>query len=417
MKLQVVFLLVGAIVQAQTRFKLSAADAAAGDNFGTSVSISGDRIVVGAPGDGDPHNKGKVYIFERGNGKWDAVATLVASDGEPNDQFGHSVATSGDRVVVGAPGDDDKGFASGSAYIFERSAGGEARWRQVIKLLAGDAAPGRQFGQSVSISGDLVVIGSQLDDDSARSPGSAYVFERNQGGPDKWGPAGKLTASHGTRSNAFGSAVSISGDFVVVGAPGDSSAGFSSGSAYLFQRNHGGDNRWGEGVKLMASDAAAGDNFGNSVSIDGDRVVIGAPFGDEKADDSGSAYIFERNPVGVGRWSQAAKLTAPDAAARHNFGSSVSISGGCVAVGTPHDDHGGSNSGSVYVFERQSAPNRWDYVTKLAAIAAAAGDSFGASVSVGAGRVAAGAPFDGRAGNNAGSAYVQEQHCAERGVK
>jgi FG-GAP repeat len=103
MKIQVVLLLISAVVQAQTRFKLSADDAGAGDNFGTSVSISGDRIVVGAPGEGDPHNKGKVYIFERSNGKWNAVATLVASDGEPNDQFGHSVATSGDRVIVGAP--------------------------------------------------------------------------------------------------------------------------------------------------------------------------------------------------------------------------------------------------------------------------------------------------------------------------
>jgi FG-GAP repeat len=404
MKLPVALLLISAVVQAQTRFKLSVADAAAGDNFGTSVSIAGDRIVAGAPGEGDPHNKGKVYIFERRNGKWNAVATLVASDGEPNDQFGHSVATSGDRVVVGAPGDDDKGFASGSAYIFERSPG-ENRWRQVIKLLAGDAAPGRQFGQSVSISGDLVVIGSQLDDDSARSPGSAYVFERNQGGADKWGAAAKLTASHGTRSNAFGSAVSISGDFVVVGAPGDSSAGLASGAAYLFERK---DNRWAEDAKLTASDTMAGDNFGIAVSIDGDRAVVGAPFGDEKADDSGAAYIFERNPAGDGLWGQAAKLTAPDAAARHNFGSSVSISGGRVAVGTPHDDHAGSNAGSVYVFER-SAPDRWSYVTKLSAIAAAAGDSFGASVSMSGGRVASGAPFDGRAGNNAGSAYVQER--------
>jgi hypothetical protein len=410
MKLQVAFLLVGAVVQAQTRFKLSAGDAAAGDNFGASVSISGDRMVVGAPGEGDPHNKGKVYVFEHGNGKWTAAATLVASDGEPNDQFGHAVAISGDRVVVGAPGDDDKGFASGSAYIFERSPG-ENRWRQVIKLLAGDAAPGRQFGQSVSMSGDLVVVGSQLDDDSARSPGSAFVFERNQGGPDKWGAAGKLTASHGTRSNAFGSAVSISGDLVVVGAPGDSSAGLASGAAYLFQRK---DNRWAEAAKLTASDTAAGDNFGGAVSIDGDRVVIGAPFGDAKADDSGAAYVFDH---GDGRWGQTAKLTAPDAAARHNFGSSVSISGACVAIGTPHDDHAGSNAGSVYVFERQSAPDRWSYVTKLEAIAAAAGDSFGASVSMGGGRVASGAPFDGRAGNNAGSSYVQELNCAGRGVK
>ena len=399
MKLQVAVLLVAAVGHAQTRFKLSAGDATAGDNFGASISIRGDRIVVGAPGEGDPHNKGKVYLFERGGGKWKVVATLVASDGEPNDQFGHSVAISGDRIVVGAPGDDDKGFASGSAYIFERGATG---WRQVIKLLAGDAAPGRQFGQSVSISGDLVVIGSQLDDDSARSPGSAYVFERNQGGPDKWGPAAKLTASRGTRSNAFGSAVSISGDFVVVGAPGDSSAGLASGAAYVFQRK---DNRWAEAAKLTASDTAAGDNFGGAVSIDGDKVIIGAPFGDSKADDSGAVYIFGQRDGG---WLQAAKLSAPDGAARHNFGSSVSISAGSVAVGAPHDDHTGSNAGSVYVFE-QNSRDRWDYVTKLTAIAAAGGDSFGASVSISGGRVASGAPFDGRAGNNAGSAYVQER--------
>jgi FG-GAP repeat len=189
---------------------------------------------------------------------------------------------------------------------------------------------------------------------------------------------------------------------VVVGAPGDSSAGLASGAAYLFQRK---DNRWAEGTKLTASDTATGDNFGGAVSIDADRVVIGAPFGDAKADDSGAAYIFEQRD---GRWGQTVKLTAPDAAARHNFGSSVSISGGFVAVGTPHDDHAGSNAGSVYVFER-SAPDRWGYVTKLTAIAAAAGDSFGASVSMSGGRVASGAPFDGRAGNNAGSAYVHEK--------
>lgn len=399
------FLLAGGAAYAQTRFKLSAGDAAAGDNFGTAVSINGDRIVVGAPGDGDPRNKGKVYIFERGNGKWSPAATIVAADGKPSDQFGHSVSISGGRVVVGAPGDSARGFAVGSAYIFERNPGGETEWRQVAKLEANDKTPGRQFGQSISISGDLVVVGSQLDDDSARSPGSAYVFERNQGGTDKWGLVGKLTASHGNRSNAFGSAVSISGDFVVIGAPGDNHAGFASGSAFLFKRNQGGDNAWKEVAKLTAADAAADGAFGNSVSINGDRVAIGAPFDH----DSGSAYIFERNSAGEGHWDQAAKLTAREAVAFHNFGSSVSISGSCVAVGNPHDADAGSNSGSVTVFERLSSPDRWAYVTKLAATEAAAGNSFGAAVSISGGRVVSGAPFESHAGHNAGSAYVEEQ--------
>jgi hypothetical protein len=411
MRLRVFFACLLAVgnIQAQTRFQLSAGDVAAGDNFGTAVSISGDRIVVGASGEGDPKKKGKVYIFERGHTKWNPVATLAAADAKPGDQFGHSVAASEDHIVVGAPGDKERGFAAGSAYIFGRNPESGTGWRQVAKIFAGDAVPGRQFGQSIAISGDLLVVGSQLDDDSARSPGSAYVFERNQGGIDKWGPVGKLTASRGNRSNAFGSAVSVIGDLVVVGAPGDNHAGFASGSAYLFKRNHDGDNMWKEVAKLTAADATAGGAFGNSVSISEDRVVIGAPFDH----DAGSAYIFERNPVG--HWNQLAKLTAPEAAALQNFGSSVAISGTCVAVGASHDSLAGSNAGSVSVFERLNSPDRWGYVTKLAPLQAAAGDSFGASVSMSGVRVVSGAPFESHAGANTGSAYVEEHisksHC------
>ena len=239
-----VFLLAAGLVHAQTGSRLAPTGLAVGDNFGISVSASADRLVVGASGAGSGQNKGKVFVFERLDGNWDLAATLVASDGEPGDQFGHAVSTSGDRVAVGAPGDDDGGYASGSAYIFGRGQGeGGNQWRQVTKLLASKPAPTRQFGQSISIGADRLVVGQQLDDDSGRSPGSAYIFELDPGGTGQWAEVATVSAHDATRSNAFGSVVAISGDLVVAGAFGDQDGGLGTGSAYVFKRDQG-DKPW-----------------------------------------------------------------------------------------------------------------------------------------------------------------------------
>ncbi len=145
----------------------------------------------------------------------------------------------------------------------------------------------------MSISGDTVVVGARLDDDAGIDSGSAYIFGRNEGGADNWGQVAKLTASDAAGGDMFGFSVSISGDIVIVGARGTDDAGFGSGSAYVFGRNEGGSDNWGQVKKLTASDAAAGDVFGFSVSISGDTVIVGARLDDDAGNESGSAYIFE----------------------------------------------------------------------------------------------------------------------------
>ena len=368
---------------AQTEFKLTASDAAAGDQFGECVSISGDYAVVGAKFDDDGgSSSGSAYIFIRNDSSWIEQAKLTASDAAAGDFFGGSVSISGDYAVVGAVADDD---FSGSAYIFMRNG---SSWIEQAKLTASDAAAGDFFGRSVSISGGYAVVGAFINDDAEINSGSAYIFMRNG---SSWIEQAKLTASDAAANDLFGRSVSISGDYAVVGAVADDDF---SGSAYIFMRN---GSSWIEQAKLTASDAAAGDEFGGSVSISGDYAVVGAVADD---DFSGSAYIFMRNGSS---WIEQAKLTASDAAAGDEFGRSVSISGDYAVVGAARDDDAGFASGSAYIFMRSGSS--WIEQAKLTASGAAAGDEFGRSVSI-SGDYAVGGALEDDAGVDSGSAYV-----------
>ena len=159
--------------------KLLALDGAAGDVFGRFVAVSGDTAVIGAiDGDDNGPNSGSAYVFVRSAGVWSQQAKLLASDGAAFDLFGFSVAISSDTAVISSRDDDDNGSGSGSVYVFVRSAG---VWSQQAKLLASDGAAFDQFGFSVAVSGDTAVIGARQDDDNLSNSGSAYVFVRSAG--------------------------------------------------------------------------------------------------------------------------------------------------------------------------------------------------------------------------------------------
>jgi hypothetical protein len=358
--------------------ELAASDAAVNDSFGWSVSISGDTVVVGA--NGSTNSTGAVYVFDRNQGganNWGQVKELAASDAAAGDQFGSWVSLSGDTVVVGAWA---KNSGTGAAYVFDRNRGGTNNWGQVQELAASDAGREGGFGVSVSLSGDTVVVGAYTKNSAA---GAAYVFDRNQGGTNNWGQVQELAASDAAAHDQFGYSVSISGDTVVVGANGKNS---NTGAAYVFDRNQGGTNNWGWVKELAASDAAAGDDLGWSVSISGDTVVVGAP---GKNSLTGAAYVFDRNQGGTNNWGQLEKLTASDAAANDIFGTSVSLSGDTVVVGAIPKN---SLTGAAYVFDRnQGATNNWGQVQKLAASDAAVNDFFGFSVSLSGDTVVVGA--------------------------
>ena len=313
--------------------KLTASDGDSRDYFGYPVSISDDVAIVGAPG--DEYSRGAVYMFAREGDSWIQVVKLVASDREHGDNFGYAVAVDGNAAVVGAYWDDHDWDSreEGSAYVFERVGG---VWSETAKLTAFDPLEGDWFGYSVSISADTIVVG-------ARGREAAYVFTRD--GND-WSPQQMLLPSDG-EAGGFGISVSIDGDTAVVGAPFDDDNGANSGAAYVFQRTGG---TWSQTQRLRAADAAEDDRLGFSVDLDGRTIIAGA-IGDDAS--AGSAYWFKQVED---TWVQERKLRASDGAAGDWFGVSVSVSDGTALVGSQWDDDRGTDSGSAYVLSVSSSP-------------------------------------------------------------
>ena len=365
--------------------KITASGVAAGDNFGRAVSISGNHAIVGAHYNDDAgENSGSAFIFEldTDSGTWTQVAKIRASDAERGDGFGYSVSISDDYAIVGPRSNDDAGTASGSAYIFERD-NRSGTWSEVAKITASDAAAYDHFGTFVSISGDQAIVGANGNDDAGEHSGSAYIFERDNSN-GTWSQVTKIAASDTAAGDQFGWAVSISGDQAIVGARG-------SGSAYIFEWDSSKET-WSEVAELTASDAAVGDGFGFSVSLSGDHAIVGASRNDDAGENSGSAYIFERDNSS-GTWSQVAKLTASDAATNDWFGSAVSISSDHAIVGAQFNDDDGDYSGSAYIFRRDHSLGTWSQVVKVKASDAAAKSWFGKAVSISGENVIVGAPF------------------------
>ena len=372
----------------------------ANEALGASVSISGDTVVVGAPHEDTPAGSyvGAAYVFVRSGTTWTTQQKLVASDAAGGDVFGSSVSISGDTAVVGAPGDDTPlGGNAGSAYVFVRSG---TTWTQQQKLLPSAGRFEALFGGSVSISGDTVLVGAYSDDSPpGTNAGSAYVFTRSG---TTWTEQQRLLASDGGPGDQFGYAVSISGDTAVVGAVSDDTpGGTNAGSAYVFVRSGA---MWTEQQKLLASDGAADDGFGAAVSVSADTVIVGAPWDDTPAGASaGSAYVFVRSGT---TWTEQQKILASDGTANVGFGTAVSVSFDTVIVGAPFDSTpAGAYAGSAYVFVRSGTT--WTEQQKILASDGAMFDEFGIAVAVSGDTAIVGAPFaDAVLGQDAGSAYV-----------
>lgn len=361
--------------------------------FGYSVSISGEYAIVGKPYDSINLNlaQGSAYIFKRIGGVWIEQAKLVASDGSYADWFGSSVSISDDLAVVGARSDDSASLiAQGSAYIFQRNGN---NWIQRAKLRASDGANGDYFGYSVSISGSLVLIGSPYDDvGSNYDQGSVYSF---YGSGADWSSQLKLTAPDGAPSDRFGYSVSINGSHAIVGCElDDIGSNSDQGSAYIYWND--GPEDWYFQTKLTASDGAAGDNFGNSVFINGTYAIVGAKFDDKNTNqDQGSAYIFSEN---AGTWTQLPKLTAFDGETWDAFGSSVSVFGDYALVGAYRDGAGPNlQQGSAYLFKRNG--NIWDFLRKVEPVDGGVVQEFGFSVAINGFEILIGSPLAFKSGS------------------
>jgi hypothetical protein len=345
--------------------KLKASDGTAGDNFGESLDVSGNYAIIGAPYDNENGNlSGSAYIFhknEGGTGHWGQTKKLTPDDGAFGDRFGYSVSISGNYALVGAHGDDDNGDMSGSAYIFHKDQGGSNNWGQVAKLTSSDGAQDDWFGYSVSISGQYALVGALYDDDLGNKSGSAYIFYKDEGGTDSWGEKVKIKSSGGTADDWFGHSVFISSDTAIVGAPGQEVGGIqASGAAYIFYKDEGGADIWGQKAKLTASDAAFGDYFGFSVSISGENALVSSVYDDHAAADAGSAYIFNKDEGGTENWGEVIKLTTPlSATADEFFGHNVYLSGTHAVIGAIGNDMDATDAGILYWYSKSNG--QWTY--------------------------------------------------------
>jgi hypothetical protein len=388
------------------------------------VSISGDYAIVGAYMEDHDLTGGKfldkagaAYILKNNSGTWTLVQKLVATDRAEDDQFGYSVAISGDYAIVGAPrktvkvGFDLESYA-GAAYIFKNTSG---TWSQLSKLVSKEPNFADEFGYSVAISEDYAIVGAPYDDVP-----SAQIYKRDS---TKWFFEQTITSGVTGNGDRFGWSVGVSGNFVIVGEPFDGSTApvnyAKSGSAYIFFRGSSGT--WKQSAQLNASDKAAGDEFGNSVAISGDYAIIGAMLEDQNAsggaslNSAGSAYIFKRN-ANDGSWKQSKKIVASDREASDMFGVSVSISGDFAIVGAYNEDQdkAGANTltdaGSAYIFKNTAGS--WAQVDKIVASDRGGYDLFGYSVAISGDYAIVGAYSEDEndaGGNNlaaAGSSYI-----------
>ncbi len=375
--------------------KLLASDGAANDKLGTVVALSGDTAIVGAYNSNGA--QGSAYVFVRNGTTWIQQQKLTASDGAMGDWFGGSVALSGDTVLVGAYRDDfGTNTDQGSAYVFTRTNG---VWTEQQKLAATDGAGDDLFGESVALSGDTALMGSQHDDDNGSDSGSAYVFVRNG---TTWTQQAKLTAADGAANDYFGRSVALSGDTALVGAAFDDvGANSNQGSAYVFSRT---GTVWTQQQKLNAADGAAGDDFGDSVALMADTALVGATLDDVGANiNQGSVYVFFLSGT---VWTEQQKLTATGGATNDFWGGSLGLSGDTALVGMyTYDVGANANQGAVCVFTRSGGI--WTEQPKIIAADGAANDSFGLGVAISGDMALVGAYSDDNGANtDQGSAYM-----------
>lgn len=363
----------------------------AGQNmeFGKSIFISKDFAIVGSIEDDEFGNlSGAAYIFAKnagGSHNWGLVKKITANDPTASAYFGQSVSISGDIAVVGATGSDSFPSFSGGVYVYGKDVGGIDNWGQIKKLTDGNSSASDMFGQSVSNNGDLIIVGAHNPGFTGGAcDGSAYVFSKDEGGLNNWGLVKNITLSDCFTN--IGYTVSISGNDAIIGTKLNINASLVNEPAFIFSKDEGGINNWGLVKELTASDHISfvtEDNFGRSVSIHGDIAIVGAAENDDAGNASGSAYIYSRNEGGINNWGEIKKITASDAAQDDQFGISVSVNDDVVIVGAIGDDDDGNLSGSAYIFSKnEGGINNWGEFNKITPNDGMSSDRFGHQVSL-----------------------------------
>lgn len=363
--------------------------------LGYSVAVDGNYAVAGAPSGGVNliHN-GLVIIYKWNvvDDIWEELKIVYPDDGSDEMHFGRSVAISGNFILIGAPSYEISQGLFGAAYLYGKNVGGIDNWGLIKQITA---PQGGAFGYSVSIDQNELIIGAFAYLDNVNgATGRAYIYSRDHGGIDNWGLIQSLVASDNASNDYFGFAVSIHGDNALVGAKYNDDLGNRSGSAYIFYRNQGGSNNWGETIKLVPSDGEEDDEFGASLSIFNDVVAVGS----RTNTDSGSVYVYEQDPVNTSNWLYVKKIKASDGSNLDLFGTSVNVNSDNIFVGALRDN---GFSGSGYIFNRN---NNWAEIQKIVPVDSAPFKRFGSSIAGNGQHIFVGSYSDDDLGSG-GSAY------------
>ena len=341
---------------------------ATGDNFGASVAISGTRVVVGTPSSNvGANDAGSAYVYDlNGASPTTAIAILDNPDAAPLDNFGTSVAISGSRVVVGAPNDDTGASGAGRAYVYDLA--GSSPTVPVTLNNPGPSA-GERFGIAVAIEGTQVVVGAFGEDTDATVAGRVYIYDVSGAPPTS--PALTLSKPSPQTGDAFGGAVAISGSRVVVAAQGDDTGAPDAGSAYVFDLT--GATPTVPVATLNNPTPAGSDLLGSSVAISGTRVAVGVAFDDTQATEGGIGYVYNLSSATPN--VPVATLNNPAPTLNDNFGGSVGIAGTRVVAGAPFDDTPQADKGSIYVFSALVTPTLVTQASASAALGGTISDT------------------------------------------
>ncbi len=382
----------------------SASDAAAGDQFGAAVALDGDTLLASAPYNSalGAAGLGAVYVLERnlgGANAWGERARLTPSDVAPQAFFGlRRVALDGDIAVVRRNWDPTT--LDGSLYIFERDLGGPNAWGERTKLDGGGATNSTLAGSAFDLDGDTLALWL-LGGSPGANFGRVAIFERHLGGPDNWGLRLRFAMPDAPVSSAsWFTSLSLDGDRLAVGTAEPYER------VHLFERDLGGANRWGH-AQTIASPSPVATDFGWSVALEGELLVVGAPLTFAPGSSlSGAAWQFELS-TSSGLFELARQLAPSTPSGDARFGAALALDGARCVVGAPGDDEFGEQTGSAWIFERDlGAPAQWGLRARVLASDASSFDNFAAALALDGEVLVAGAPTRSGPGANAGAAYV-----------
>ena len=369
-------------------------DPATGVFFGRFLGLSSQYAVISAYLDFENGaNSGSIYVFKKEDNKFVQDKKLFPEDGKIENYFGYSVGIYDDWIIAGSHHDSDFGASSGSAFMLKNNGD---NWDFYQKLLPPDPAEADEFGNTVDIYGDFAISCAYLDDDNGTNSGSVSIFKFDG---NNWNFYQKISPANPQAYSQFGVTLDIYKDKIIIGAPFKNDSQNATGCAYIFELEN--DN-WIEKAELCPEFLNLNDQFSYFVKISDNEAFISSIKDDEKAQNAGAVYIYERNEDS--KWEFGQKIMAPDAQEGDAFGSAIDIQDSLLFIGAYFDDDNGSNSGSMYIYKKTNG--YWYFLIKVVPTDSDQSDAFGASISVSGDDLLVGAYSDDDNGFFSGAAYL-----------